>query len=585
LETKVEGAGTGIDRLVQSLKTEEYKAIFETVKRGDAIRVYARMESPFKMRVFLLDNPGKENDYECKNFDEEWSCKKTIFITPEETSVNPELLKSIGEYIKNWEMGLEREGLIKVWGSRKKCANHDCICGEVDATKLAQESFSRVFRSEAQIDRYYGYVCMEEKSKIYLEGGLELKMSVATKDAKGYVVVKGGITTTRFEEVEPPLEKFKLPTEGGSSILREFESKYGYIIPIATLVKCWGSNDFGQLGVEGSFEGVGTSSPVKVRGVSNVKQVVTGRGYTCAITENGTAKCWGGTLTLEKVREISGVTSVSIGGSHACALVKDGTVKCWGSNYYGQLGNESVLDSTSPIGVEGLSNVIAISAGDWHTCALLKDGSVKCWGGNEFGQLGDGTKITKGTPVTTSGLSNVIAISAGYDHTCALLKDGTVKCWGNNNDGQLGDGTEIDRSSPVSVVGINNVIAISAGGHHTCALLKDGTVKCWGSNHYGQLGDGTNSDRTLPVPVIGISDAIAISAGYDHTCALLKDGTVKCWGNNNDGQLGDESRICERKDLWMTCWGNKTTPVSANNITNAIDVSAGLGYTCVVVKE
>jgi hypothetical protein len=34
------------------------------------------MESPFKMRVFLLDNPGKENDYECKNFDEECSCKK-----------------------------------------------------------------------------------------------------------------------------------------------------------------------------------------------------------------------------------------------------------------------------------------------------------------------------------------------------------------------------------------------------------------------------------------------------------------------------------------------------------------------------
>jgi len=101
-----------------------------------------------------------------------------------------------------------------------------------------------VLGTEARIDRYYGYLFMEEKSKIYLEGGLELKMSVATKDAKGYVIVKGGVITAHFEEVEPPLKKFKLPTESRSSVLREFESKYGYIIPITTVVKCWGSNDF-----------------------------------------------------------------------------------------------------------------------------------------------------------------------------------------------------------------------------------------------------------------------------------------------------------------------------------------------------
>jgi len=120
---------------------------------------------------------------------------------------------------------------------------------------------------------------------------------------------------------------------------------------------------FGQLEVEDLFEGVGTSSTVKVRWVLNVKKIVTGKDYTCAITENGTAKCWGN-IPLEKVREISDVASLSIGRLHAFVLLKNGTVKFWEDNNYGQLENESFFYSTSPIGIKEFSNVIAISTGD-----------------------------------------------------------------------------------------------------------------------------------------------------------------------------------------------------------------------------
>ncbi|MCL2816360.1 MAG: RCC1 domain-containing protein, partial [Oscillospiraceae bacterium] len=52
-----------------------------------------------------------------------------------------------------------------------------------------------------------------------------------------------------------------------------------------------------------------------------------------------------------------------------------------------------------------------ISAGRSHTLALDKDGNVWAWGYNYYGQLGDGTTTQRTTPVQVYGLTDVIAIS------------------------------------------------------------------------------------------------------------------------------------------------------------------------------
>ena len=98
----------------------------------------------------------------------------------------------------------------------------------------------------------------------------------------------------------------------------------------------------------------------------------------------------------------------------------------------------------------------SISAGYIHTVFLLSDGTVRSVGYNVYGQLGDGTTTNRSTPVVTQGISNCISISAGNIHTVFLLSDGTVRSIGYNYYGQLGDGTTTNRSTPVVTQGISN---------------------------------------------------------------------------------------------------------------------------------
>lgn len=355
-------------------------------------------------------------------------------------------------------------------------------------------------------------------------------------------------------------------------------------------VKCWGFNNYGQLG-DGTT-GDNKSLPVNVVGLaSGVAAITAGYGHTCALTSGGGVKCWGrnntgqlgdGTTGNDRPNPVdvtglgNGVVAIAAGNSHTCALTSGGGVKCWGRNNTGQLGNGTTgSDSPNPVDVTGLGNrVIAITAGFAHTCALTSDGGVKCWGDNQDGQLGDGTTTWRNTPVNVIDLSTgVTAISAGYGHTCALTGGGGTKCWGRNLNGQLGDGTQEKKSIPVDVLGLSSGVAsIATGNAHSCVLTRTSGIKCWGWNNSGQLGDGTTGDNKLtPVDVVGLDNAMtAIVLGGVHTCALNSGGAVKCWGRNNYGQLGDG-----------TMGNNKPIPVDVMGLdSNVLSIALGQEHTC-----
>ena len=352
---------------------------------------------------------------------------------------------------------------------------------------------------------------------------------------------------------------------------------------------CWGQNTYGQLGDSTTTN---STVPKPVSGLSSgVTAITAGRQHTCAITSAAAMECWGsntygqlgdGTTTQSTVPvPVSdlglGIIALAAGVYHTCAVTNTGAAKCWGGNSNGQLGDGTTTPSTTPVPVSGLSSgMIGIGAGYNRTCARTSVGTVLCWGSNLFGQSGIGTTSdVEVTPAMVSGLSGAVAMALGEQHTCAVTIDGTAQCWGYNGAGQLGNGTSGNSATPEPVTGLSSGALNIAGGYeHTCAVTDAGAVQCWGNNVHGQLGNGTTTLSTTPVPVSGLSTgAVAATAGYWHSCALINTGEVKCWGDNRAGQLGNGTTT------------NSTTPVFVSNLSGVDAVAAGSSHTCALTSS
>ena len=120
-----------------------------------------------------------------------------------------------------------------------------------------------------------------------------------------------------------------------------------------------------------------------------------------------------------------------------------GTALAWGDNTYGELGNGSVggISSTPvPVNLPAGVRVTAVAAGWDFSLALTSTGSVLAWGDNAYGQLGDHTTTNSSTPVPVDlpAGTRVTAVAAGDTFGLALTSTGGVLAWGDNNFGQLG---------------------------------------------------------------------------------------------------------------------------------------------------
>ncbi len=189
---------------------------------------------------------------------------------------------------------------------------------------------------------------------------------------------------------------------------------------------CWGSNLVGQLGTPTeictTFGSIPCSAvPILVSTDLLFSHIVaggvlTGGSQTCGLTAAGQAYCWGsnefgelgiGTSlqrTMTPMVVVGGLafSSISAGAGHTCAVSQEDIPACWGNNAFGQTGDgTSGTNRIRPTIVqEGLEvSSISASTANGHVCTVTKDGAIYCWGMNTIAQLGDGTTTNRSVPV------------------------------------------------------------------------------------------------------------------------------------------------------------------------------------------
>jgi len=259
---------------------------------------------------------------------------------------------------------------------------------------------------------------------------------------------------------------------------------------------------------------------------------------------------------------------------------KSAELWAWGRNNNGQLGDNTVVDKSSP--------VQTVSAGaNWKQItsslgsgAIKTDGTFWAWGGPSSGNTGagivpDGTSTKRSSPVViSSGATNWKQISHGFYTGSGIKTDGTFWVWASGNQGQGGNSTTVDSYTSPNQVGSSTIWKqASSGGFYVAGIKTDGTLWTWGQNGRGQLGDNTSNAKSSPVQTVaGGTNWKQVSAGYHSSAAIKTDGTLWMWGENNYGQLGDNT-ITKKSSPVQTVAGG----------SNWQQASAG-GYYCGAIK-
>ncbi len=429
---------------------------------------------------------------------------------------------------------------------------------------------------------------------------------------------------------------------------------------------CWGKNAGGQLG---STPGADQAEPVYVDGPGGNSSIASGSGHSCLLTRGGAIRCWGdnanGQLGDGSIDSTTGLVSplgfpevgvrnVAAGHLHTCAVTAQGTLKCWGYGEEGQLGTGAYyldyespkwdeLDPQSmngqlmpvwrgvpyPQTVPGVQAVEQLSASISNTCAVSEQ-KLYCWGSDDYGALGDGLPIGGGAAADVNlryatyraspslvpffsdpSLRPVSFISVGIEAVCANLASGgsdRLYCWGWNYRARLGQPENIATLNEPTLVTLAPFSRYPTIGHsHACAIVySNRKIHCWGWNRDGQLGinDDTINTLTTIEPVVlsndtQLEDVATIEAGPFHTCARAADKTVYCWGNVADLPLSGGYRYdvfaatpyfsdadsldvggnsCYTADGEMYCWGIFPVGNGVNGGTSVATSPSLAGY-------
>ncbi len=327
---------------------------------------------------------------------------------------------------------------------------------------------------------------------------------------------------------------------------------------------CWGTGVDGQLGIGAT---PADTTPVTLPDDIRFVALTAGQAHTCGIDAGGQAYCWGsdrdGQLGLgaaapercgvfpcaTRPQPVAGnlrFRELAAGHRFTCGLTVESLAYCWGLNDDGQLGSTADTEtcvegrcSHTPLAEASGRRFASMTAALSHVCALDHGGTTFCWGwdGPSGGGVGHHPTFSPdAAPIEGPALRQ---ITAGGYHTCGISAGGSGYCWGID---AIGAGPAMLESlDPVPVAGGHHFRSIRAGRVTTCGLDTDGAAFCWGPNLNGEIGKepvGSLQRWDEPVAVSGGLRFQWIKPGYSTYCGLTGDGRIACWGRGENGELG-----------------------------------------------
>jgi len=269
-------------------------------------------------------------------------------------------------------------------------------------------------------------------------------------------------------------------------------------------VAAWGNNSYGQLGNNSTTY---SSVPVQV------------------YNKNGV-------LAVKTVVAISAENSY-----HSMALCSDGTLAAWGDNSYGELGNNSTTNSSVPVlvtqsGVLAGKTVVSVAAGNCHSLALCSDGAVAAWGDNSYGELGNNSTIQSNIPVlvTQSGVlagqavvsgaaggSYSLVMAAAPNPTVPILTGPATSAAITDSSATLGGNVTSDGGAPITERGIvYSLTAVNAdpqiGGLGVTRITSSGSTGVFTLGVTGLSGLAGYSFKAYAINGVGIAYTTPASA-------------------------------------------------------------------------